>query len=98
MLLSEEAVVLPPHDFSRQQNVKVCLLICSENKDYQLYDHISRSISVDSPSDETLNQGTRRLRQKYKFPFGINKVQLSIVSIVSTFNRSVLYGAISHVG
>ena len=38
------------------------------------------SISVDSPSDETLNRGplTQHLRRQYEFPFGINIVQFSI--------------------
>ena len=42
-------------------------------------DGISMSISVDSPSDETLNRGTLALllRRQYEFPFGINKVQFS---------------------
>ena len=35
-------------------------------------DRISMSISVDSPSDETLNQGplVLLLQQQYEFPFG----------------------------
>ena len=39
-------------------------------------DRISMSISVDSPSDETLNQGPLALllRRQYEFPFGIDKV------------------------
>ena len=43
-------------------------------------DRISMSISVDSPSDETLNQGplVLLLRRQYEFPFGINIVQFSI--------------------
>ena len=38
------------------------------------------SISADSPSDETLNQGPLALllRRQYEFPFGINIVQFSI--------------------
>ena len=44
-------------------------------------DHISKSISVDSPSDDALNQGPLALllRRQYEFPFGINIVQFSIL-------------------
>ena len=43
-------------------------------------DRISMSISDDSPSDETINQGPLALllRRQYEFPFGINIVQFSI--------------------
>ena len=43
-------------------------------------DHISMSISVDSHSDETLNQSPLALllRQQYEFPFGIDIVQFII--------------------
>ena len=40
-------------------------------------DGISMSISVDSPSDETLNRGPLAPRRQYEFPFGINTVQFS---------------------
>ena len=42
-------------------------------------DRISMSISVDSPSDETLNRGpvALLLQRQYEFPFGINIVQFS---------------------
>ena len=40
-------------------------------------DRISMSISVNSPSDETLNRGPLALllRRQYEFPFGINVEQ-----------------------
>ena len=43
-------------------------------------DRSGMSISVDSPSDETLNRGPLALLllQQYEFPFGINIVQFSI--------------------
>ena len=43
-------------------------------------DRCGMSISADSPSDETLNQGPLALLllQQYEFPFGINIVQFSI--------------------
>ena len=43
-------------------------------------DRSGMSISADSPSDETLNQGSLALllRRQYEFPFGINIVQFSI--------------------
>ena len=43
-------------------------------------DHISMSISVHYPSDETLNQGRLALllQRQYEFPFRINIVQFSI--------------------
>ena len=43
-------------------------------------DRCDMSISADSPSDETLNQGPLALllRRQYEFPFGINIVQFSI--------------------
>ena len=42
-------------------------------------DRCGMSISVDSPSDETLNRGPLALllRRQYEFPFGINIVQFS---------------------
>ena len=41
------------------------------------------SISVDSPSDETLNRGPMALllRRQYEYPFGINIVQYSAIFI-----------------
>ena len=47
-------------------------------------DRIIMSISVDSPSDDTLNRGPLELllRRQYEFPFGINIVQFSIFSMV----------------
>ena len=43
-------------------------------------DRSGMSISADSPSDDTLNQGPLALllHRQYEFPFGINKVQFSI--------------------
>ena len=43
-------------------------------------DRISMSSSIDSPLDETLNQGPLALLLwiQYEFPFGINNVQFSI--------------------
>ena len=45
-----------------------------------MVDHISMSISVDSPWNETLNRGPLALllQQQYEFPFGIDIVQFSI--------------------
>ena len=44
-------------------------------------DRISMSISVDSPSDETLNRGPLALllRRQYEVPFGINIMQFSFL-------------------
>ena len=41
--------------------------------------HISMTISVDSPSDETLNRGPLELHlwRQYEFPVEINIVQIS---------------------
>ena len=46
-------------------------------------DRSGMSISADSPSDETLNQGPLALllRQQYEFPFGINPIDLQQVHI-----------------
>ena len=46
-------------------------------------DLIDMSISVDSPSDETLNGGSLALllRRQYKFPFGINTVCSAIFNL-----------------
>ena len=46
---------------------------------------VSMPISVDSPSDETLNQGPLALllQRQYEFPFGINIVQFSIFNFQS---------------
>ena len=48
-------------------------------------DRTSISISVDSPSDETLNRGPLALllRQQYEFPLGINIVQFSFFSLAA---------------
>ena len=45
------------------------------------------SISADSPSGETLNQGTLALflRRQFEFPFGINIVQFSIFFSIFNF-------------
>ena len=50
-------------------------------------DRISISISVDSPSDETLNRDPLALllRRQYEFPFEIDKVQFPFF-----FNFSIL--------
>ena len=50
-------------------------------------DRSGMSISADSPSDETLNQGPLALllQRQYEFAFGINIVQFSIC-----FSRSYL--------
>ena len=47
-------------------------------------DCISISISVDSPSDETLNRGpiVLLLRQQQEFPFRINIVQFLYLSTI----------------
>ena len=49
-------------------------------------DRCGMSISVDSPSDETLNRGPLALllRRQYEFPFGINIVQFSIFNFQLT--------------
>ena len=46
-------------------------------------DRSDMSISVDRPSDETLNRGPLALlfRRQYEFPFGINLVQFSIFQL-----------------
>ena len=51
-------------------------------------DHISMSISVDSPFDETLNRGplALHLRRQYEFPFGIDIVQFSFFSGVQSMD------------
>ena len=43
--------------------------------------HFSKSISVDSPLNDTLNRGplVQLLRRQYEFPFGINIVQFSFL-------------------
>ena len=47
--------------------------------------HVDMSISVDSPSDETLNRGPLALLlwRQYEFSFGIDLVQFSIFNIFS---------------
>ena len=56
-------------------NIGLCKLVST-----WMGDCISMSISVDSPSDETLNRGPLALLlwRQYKFPFGINIVKFSI--------------------
>ena len=50
-------------------------------------DRSGMSISAESPSDETLNQGSLALllRRQYEFPFGINIEQFSLFQSVESF-------------
>ena len=52
-------------------------------------DYISMPISVDSPSDETLNRGTLALllRRQYKFPFGISAIFFLLYRMNHTHNQ-----------
>ena len=47
-------------------------------------DHIIMSISVDRPSDETLNRGPLVLRRQYEFSIGIDIVQFSFFIFLSS--------------
>ena len=57
-------------------------------------DRIGMSISADSPSDETLNQGPLALLllRQYEFPFGINIVQFSIYLVLEVICENLVMG------